>query len=150
MQEKSDCWTQWMKNHTYGQTRNRIDYAADAGEGAARGAGDADRRGRDERGAGRGDRKAGMGQDEPVTTDVYATPPKTMSEAHDAGTPEKGVGEAASGGSHGAAVWTPQVAPGEGCTDRCRTTWHTCRTTCEAKACGICDATYSRCMKGCF
>ena len=28
MQEKSDCWSTWIRSYTNGQTRNRVDYAA--------------------------------------------------------------------------------------------------------------------------
>ncbi len=152
MQEKSDCWTQWLKSHAYGQTRNRVDYAALRAKALR----EAPATPTDEAvmsaapGGGTGRQ---VGQDEPVTTNAFATPPKTMSEGdggHDAGTLEKGVTEAASVVNRAASVWTPQVAPAEECTSRCRATWHTCRTTCVAKACGPCDATYGRCMKGCF
>src|ERR1700733_12543086 len=28
MQQKSDCWSDWMKHYTYGQTRDRVEFAA--------------------------------------------------------------------------------------------------------------------------
>ncbi len=27
MTKKADCWNDWYKNHTYGQTRDRVEYA---------------------------------------------------------------------------------------------------------------------------
>lgn len=27
MPKKADCWNDWSKNHTYGQTRDRVEYA---------------------------------------------------------------------------------------------------------------------------
>jgi hypothetical protein len=152
MQEKSDCWTQWLNGHVYGQTRNRIDYAAMRAkalrEAPATPTDEAVMSAAPGGGTGRP-----IGQDEPVTTNAFATPPKTMSEgdgAHDAGALDKSVGEAASVANRAAAAWTAQAAPSEDCTDRCRATWHACRTACDAKACGSCDATYTRCMKRCF
>jgi hypothetical protein len=152
MQEKTDCWTQWMKSYRYGQTRNRVDYAAmranalqeahvaptdEAVMSAAPGGGIGNT----------------VGVDEPVTTNAFATPPKTMNAGdggHDAGQPEKSVtvpvGVAAAGSTSSSA---PE-APGEGCADSCHTTWQTCRGPCKGHACGACDKSYSRCMKKCF
>lgn len=27
MEKKADCWNDWTRNHTYGQTRDRVEYA---------------------------------------------------------------------------------------------------------------------------
>ena len=153
MQEKTDCWTQWMRAYTYGQTRNRVDYAAmraralqeahaaptdEAMMGAAPGGGTA----------------RVIGQDEPATTNAFATPPKTMSEG-DAGVstspaPPPVVRLVP------VAPFTPaeaasQPTPGDACTARCRATWETCRESCKlAVTCRGCDKAYGKCVQKCF
>jgi hypothetical protein len=149
MQEKTDCWTQWMKSYTYGQTRNRVDYAAmrakalqeahvaptdEAMMSAAPGGGTA----------------RVIGQDEPQTTNAFATPPKTMPE-----------------GDGGADAVAPVVrlvpvapfvprdkssppTPAQACTTTCRTKWDTCRDGCKSVACRACDKSYGSCMQRCF
>jgi hypothetical protein len=152
MQEKTDCWTQWMKSYRYGQTRNRVDYAAmraaalqeahvaptdEAVMSAAPGGGIGNT----------------IGLDEPVTTNPFATPPKTMSDGdggHDAGPVEKAVTVSVTVAATGSTSSAAPSAPGEGCTDSCRTTWQTCRAPCKGHACGACDKKYSSCMKKCF
>jgi hypothetical protein len=152
LQEKSDCWTQWLRSHTYGQTRNRIDYAAMRAKALR----DAPVTPTDEAvmsaapggGVGRP-----VGQDEPVTTNAFATPPKTMGEveaAREAGAPEKAGSEPPAAMSRAVTSPAPETTPAEACTDRCRAAWQRCRPKCKAGACRVCDDTYGRCMKRCF
>jgi len=159
MQEKTECWTQWMKSYTYGQTRNRVDYAAmrakalqeahsaptdEAMMGAAPGGGTARL----------------IGQDEPVTTNAFATPPKTMSDG-DAGAVEQGTSSPPPVVKLvPVAPFTPAndasgaPTPGQACTTACRGTWDTCRDgnrdAGKALATRACDKSYGRCMQKCF
>jgi len=159
MEQKSDCWTQWMKDYTYGQTRNRVDYAAmrakalldvpaiptdEALMSAAPGGG-----------TGRV-----VGHDVPATTNAFAPPPTTMSEA-DAGqqapstplpppeaTPPLEVVHPGLPAQHALAP-PPAPTPRAPCTDRCLAKWQTCKGTCKTGACD-CDTPYGGCMKRCF
>jgi hypothetical protein len=160
MQEKTECWTQWMKSYTYGQTRNRVDYAAmrakalqeahaaptdEAVMGAAPGGGSA----------------APVGVDEPLTTNAFATPPKTMNEI-DGGRPVDAApapvvsakpdakGSSAPTTASSSVDNGPHATPAGVCTDACHAKWSTCRNVCTGRACPTCDSTYSGCMKSCF
>jgi len=154
MQDKTDCWTQWMRSYTYGQTRNRVDYAAmrakalqeahqaptdEAMMGAAPGGGTA----------------RVIGQDEPVTTNAFASPPKTMSEG-DAGAGAPGAPAPPLVRLVPVAPFTPaeaatQPTPGGACTAACRVKWETCRESCKlAMTCRGCDKTYGKCVQRCF
>jgi hypothetical protein len=151
MQAKTDCWTQWMKRYTYGQTRNRVDYAAmrakalqaahsaptdEAMMGAAPGGGT----------------PRVVGADEPVTTNPFATPPKTMSEGDagtDAHTPAPIVRLVPVAPFNPAAPAGPPT-PDQACTNTCRGTWDTCRAACKKVTCRSCDRSYGACMKRCF
>ncbi len=155
MQEKTECWTEWMKRYTYGQTRNRVDYAAmrakalqeahsaptdEAIMGAAPGGGTA----------------RVTGQDEPVTTNAFATPPKTMSDG-DGGVTEGGTSPQPVVKLVPVAPFAPAneasgpPTPGHACTTACRSTWETCRGDGgKALANRTCDKTYGRCMQKCF
>jgi len=137
MTEKTECWTQWMQAYTYGQTRNRIDYAAMRAKALR----DAPVIPTDEAlmsAAPGGGVTRNLTHEEPVTTNAFAPPPKTLGEGD-------------------AAVETPETppppvapqAPREACTDRCHGQWTSCRATCKTK-CGECDSSYGGCMKGCF
>ncbi len=148
MADKTECWTQWMQSYTYGQTRNRVDYAAmraralhdavlptdEALMGAAPGGGTS----------------RSLTHDEPIPTNAFAPPPKTLQDA-DAGV------EAADHAPNTTAVVTavpappPPLQPPRGaCTDRCQGQWQSCRAACTKGHCAECDASYGGCMKGCF
>ncbi len=150
MQEKTDCWTQWMTNYTYGQTRNRVDYAAMRAKALR----DAHAIPTDEAlmgavpGGGIG---RAVGRDEPVTTNAFAPPPKTMAEG-DAGADQPPPATVAPPLAPVAPLVTstPPATPHEGCTDRCRNRWQSCHATCKSARCGECDTFYGGCMKRCF
>jgi hypothetical protein len=156
MQEKTECWTQWTRSYTYGQTRNRIDYA----QARAKSLSEAHLMPTDEAvmGAAPGEGVGRVGRDEPVTTNAFAPPPKTMSDV-DAGTPSATLDETPKKVENGSIVAVtprlplgaivPTVTPREACTDRCKGEWLECRATCKSK-CGACDHTYGGCMKSCF
>jgi hypothetical protein len=156
--EKSDCWTDWMRHYTYGQTRNRVDYAAmrsralqeahfaptdEAVMGAAPGGGDPLR----------------AAPIEPVPTNAFATPPKTLSEG-DGGTmsttPAKMVVAPQSAVPGGAPVVAPAgppappAPPHQLCADECRSTWDGCVSGAAAAVKAVCDRKYAGCMKKCF
>jgi hypothetical protein len=144
MQEKTECWTEWMKHYTYGQTRNRVDYAAMRAKALR----EVHAAPTDEAimGAAPGEATGPVrGHDEPVPTNAFEAPPKTLSEV-DAGKPPVET-PAADGPKH----TTPgPLTPREPCTDRCHSEWQACRVNCKGKECGACDLSYGGCMKRCF
>jgi hypothetical protein len=144
MQDKSECWTEWMKHYTYGQTRNRVDYAAMRAKALR----EVHAAPTDEAimGAAPGEAIGPVrGHDEPVPTNAFEAPPKTLNDV-----------ESAKPRVDSGAVEPPKhqppapMTPREPCTDRCHSEWQTCRGSCKAKECGTCDQSYSGCMKRCF
>ena len=147
LDQKARCWKDWKENHTYGQTRDRVEYAQsryvalnsvpdlptdEAMMHAAPGeVGD------------QGKLTA------PTPTNAFA-PPEAMA-AVDAGT------RAAPPPTITAFVAPPPTPlddagakdmrpPNAACTDDCSRSWHECRSKQEASKC---DGAYDRCVVGC-
>jgi hypothetical protein len=135
LKEKAGCWRDWTKNYTYGQTRDRVEYAAsrhyaltvapnlptdDLLQQAAPGG---------------GFRKRLIAA--PAPTTMFAPPPNTMPDQVDAGVP--------------AAESAPKLRPpGAACADDCDADWKSCHDACAGKACAPCDAAHAACMVTCF
>ncbi|MFO0675695.1 MAG: hypothetical protein U0169_04130 [Polyangiaceae bacterium] len=143
MAKKTECWRDWALHYTYGQTRDRVDYAVaryralsrmpgaptdEAMMAAAPGVGVTDPR-----------------VSAPAPTSAFAPPPNTMQ-----------VGD---GGAQ-APAWDPASTPtadtvtvpppGSDCSVACDTTWKKCSGHCTGEACNACGSTYKKCMRGCF
>lgn len=160
--DKLQCWQDWNRHYSYGQSRDRIGYASarERTLGQALAAG--------EKAVPRGAASESMGTlPQPMT--AYAPPPPTMTFA---GAP----GESTS--SHGAPSGVrepaategatrmvtsslamssvdgaaPMVdAPGASCSGGCGKTWTNCKHECKSGACRTsCDDSYRGCMRGCF
>jgi len=129
MQEKTDCWSQWLQRSRALQEVHSLP-TDEAIMGAAPGGGEGFHR-----------------VNEPSPTSAFTSPPKTMNEddAGHEGPPAMPKVEV----EPPTFVATP-VAPKEECTGTCRATWQTCKTPCKGPACAACDKTYGLCMKGCF
>jgi hypothetical protein len=153
MQDKSDCWRDWTMRYTYGQTRDRVEYAAARYRALSR----APQAPTDEAmmeaapGEGRGTSIAA-----PAPTSAFAPPPKTLTDT-DGGALDKP--NALPGyADGGATVLTPAAAtpsdarpPSSDCGDTCMTSWNGCKDKCRGtKACDACAAFYKKCMKACF
>jgi hypothetical protein len=139
--EKQRCWHDWSQKHTYGQSRDRIDYAL------AR-----------ERALGQTE-----GSDKPVPRGLvfpngtiwapqplsaFLPPPQIMT--RDAGPPD---GER----TRAVASFTertsgpPMAAPGASCGDACAKAWAQCGEPCKLQGCQSgCDERYRVCMRSCF
>jgi hypothetical protein len=109
------CWATWLDDYTYGQPRDRIDYARRRAKSLANG---------NERPALKFDER---NPDErqfylvvPGPTSVHAPPPPVATVWKD--------GEN-DGGS--LAKTTADAPPAEGCADACRTTWKVCGDACS-------------------
>jgi hypothetical protein len=160
--DKLQCWQDWNRHHSYGQSRDRISYAVarERTLGQALAAG--------EKAVPRGAAGESAGTlPQPMT--AYAPPPPTM-------TPASAPGESA--GDHGGRSGvrepaategatrvatsslamssvdgaTPMVdAPGASCSGGCGKTWANCKHQCPSGNCRTsCDEQYRGCMKGCF
>ena len=158
MQEKTDCWSQWVSRYTYGQTRARADYATmrasalqevhalptdEAVMGAAPGGGTPGSR----------------AVNEPAPTSAFVSPPTTIAEV-DSGfvrpvAPSMSTSPATARPASPPVTGLPPpppaaVPPKDDCVGACRLQWQTCKGACKAIACDKCDKSYGTCVKACF
>jgi len=152
VQAKKDCWRDWLKGYTYGQSRDRVEYG--------------------------GTRYSQLSLDPtlpseetqskravaaPVPTSAFAPPPNVMGDGH-AEHPSDSVQQRSeiragdvkpadyrpSGEVAGSPVSSVSRAPGADCADTCGQKWTACRSSCKEGACGTCDQAYRACMPTCF
>jgi hypothetical protein len=136
------CWKEWLALYTYGQPRDRIEYARRRAHAFA--AGDLDRPKLDI-----GDSKKAETRQfylvVPAPTSAHAPPPPIATRWY---------GDA--GAAPAAPVAALASAPGDKCGNDCRGTYATCARPCDADAskpdpgCKACDPDYKTCMKRCF
>ncbi|HEY8087833.1 MAG TPA: hypothetical protein VIF09_08310 [Polyangiaceae bacterium] len=136
------CWREWLHNYTYGQSRDRVEYAAarfselsldptlpsvDTPTHVHRPQNNA----------------------APLPTSAFAPPPNLAGEstpALAATTPPPATAAATSPRAVAAAAH----APGEQCTIACAERWSGCRKDCKDGACDACDGSYRACVPACF
>jgi hypothetical protein len=151
MGQKGECWHNWIGHYTYGQTRDRVEYAAarDRALNLAHQAPTDEALMAAAPGEGRSGSIAA-----PAPTSAFAPPPKTLAEDDDAGTADAALPGYVDAGTGKASVFeAPTVAPpGQACSTKCDAAWTGCRDRCDAGARCIdaCAATYKKCMRGCF
>ncbi|MFO0593510.1 MAG: hypothetical protein U0441_38570 [Polyangiaceae bacterium] len=126
------CWDEWVKYYTFGQTRDRVEYA----------------RRRQRELSGESDFQETSAPSVvaqravPEPTNVLAPPPMMFG---DAGAPADAAPPDASA--------KPEDAepPAAACAAQCRDAWTPCKQACTTAACEkTCEKTYKRCMKKCF
>lgn len=132
---RKSCWGEWGKYYTFGQTRDRVEYA----------------RKRQKQLSGSSNFDEGSWSPDavaqravPETTTVLAPPPMMI--LTDAGRDGEGDAEAAP-------TSKPEVMepPAAACAAQCRETWAGAKRACTNAACEKTAATsYRRCMKRCF
>ena len=139
------CWKEWLGMYTYGQPRDRIEYARRRAQAFA--SGDINRPSLD---IGEDSAKKGEARQfylvVPSPTSVHAPPPPIATRWYaDAGTPPAPT------------VTTEQLeAPADQCIAGCRGTRSECEGACISDAgtplpgCTACDSKYKSCMKRCF
>jgi hypothetical protein len=132
------CWKQWLTSYTYGQPRDRIEYARRRTRAFA--SGDLARptlaTGTQER-----PQRREFYLVVPEPTSAHAPPPPTATPVYsDAGPPPM-----------------PSArAPGANCAADCTSSWQSCGAACgpgggtSEAACKSCEPDYKRCMKRCF
>ncbi len=133
------CWTSWLDRYTYGQPRDRIEYARRRVRSFA--AGDANRPAL----------VLGQAQHEetrqfylvvPAPTSVHAPPPPIATRLNVAAPPPA------------APSAEPKNAPGAECEASCKSAFASCNQACDpaakSAACKSCDPDYKKCMARCF
>jgi hypothetical protein len=135
------CWKQWLTSYTYGQPRDRIEYArrrvrAFAGGDVTRPTLLTGSENRPQR------REFYLVSPEP--TSAHAPPPPVATPVYtDAGVPA-------------ASATSTTRAPGASCAADCTSSWQSCGAACgpdggaSEAICKSCEPDYKRCMKRCF
>jgi hypothetical protein len=122
------CWRDWLRGYTYGQSRDRVEYAAtrlsQLSLESTMARGDLPR--------GPAPVSDGTSAAAPMPTNAFVPPPNV---APTAGT-QPGPSAA--------------IAPGSECAEACVSRWRVCREPCKDKACALCDRTYRACASACF
>jgi hypothetical protein len=140
------CWREWTERYTYGQTRDRLDYARRRIGTLA--SGDPRRPEMLSKDAS----ASNLVAEAPVPTSVHAPPPPlakpVLVPVADAGAPQPDA-------SRAAVVEAGPAPPGADCTPGCEKAWQACYTRCNPDAgkkstCGACKADYSVCLQRCL
>jgi len=134
------CWREWLHSYTYGQSRDRVEYAATRFSELSL---DPTLPGEDTQT--RPKRTHSMVA--PLPTSAFAPPPNLGADHGDgpASPPQTVAG--ATGPPRPVVV---AQAPGEQCTAACAERWNGCRKGCTDGACTACDRSYKECVPGCF
>ena len=149
LREKAECWRDWTRNYTYGQTRDRVEYAAARRDALFAIASNPTDEMLVEGAPGGGFRKRVISA--PSPTSVFAPPPTTMAEIDDGGTRSQELPGLSDAGAAG------PPPPAAACTDSCSQGWKACHGGCEdagaagvSGSCTACRDGYTRCMAACF
>jgi hypothetical protein len=135
------CWREWLHSYTYGQSRDRVEYAASRFSELSL----------DPTALPREDTPSGPKRVHsmvaPLPTSAFAPPPNLGA--------EHGEGPATPPPTYAASSGPPRPvvvaqAPGEQCTAACAERWNGCRKGCTDGACDACDRAYKACVPGCF
>jgi hypothetical protein len=137
---KKECWRDWLHGYTYGQSRDRVEYAATRFSELSLDP----TLPSEERDAPKRVHPGAV----PVPTNAFAPPP-IVAEKPVASAAVPAVGAAASVSKPGPAVAAGH-APGEECAEGCAGYWKSCRAGCKDGACDQCDKAYKLCVPGCF
>jgi hypothetical protein len=160
MHDKATCWRDWSERYTYGQTKDRINYATARYVALA----DAPNAPTDE-----ALMMAAPGETRrstitaPTPTNAFAPPPKVLEPTEARSAPiirpasDVPVFSADAGASTGAAATVPASLPASICVDGCGGTFQKCNGACDsdggvakATSCQACLKTYRTCMRDCF
>ena len=128
-----ECWRAWLRGYTYGQSRDRVEYAAARYAQLSLGPSLAS-----EEGEGAGPPRRPPIVASPVPTNAFAPPPRLA------------VSVQPDGGALSSSQEAMLRAPGAECSDGCSSRWTRCREGCKDQGCDDCDTTYRACMPACF
>jgi hypothetical protein len=151
VEAKKDCWREWLRGYTYGQSNDRVEYAATRfsqlsldptlpSEDVADGGG-----------ASRRPHKTdSVALAAPAPTSAFAPPPNMSAvDGHDPPPPVTTGGDGGKG-AHGAKDgMKPGGAPGAECLSACEARWSGCANGCKDATCEACDKGYRSCVTTC-
>ncbi|MDP9034962.1 MAG: hypothetical protein M3O50_09145 [Myxococcota bacterium] len=136
---KRTCWREWLHGYTYGQSRDRVEYAAKRfGQLSL-------------------DVTPGLTVQPhtvaaPMPTNAFAPPPnvadgRSAPETAQSAPPDAGASEP----PPSTVAARPAVrAPGAQCTEGCAQLWSTCHGHCKDQGCELCNGQYRTCVPACF
>jgi hypothetical protein len=138
IEEKKECWRDWLRGYTYGQSNDRVEYAAT--------------------------RFSQLSLDPTLPTEEVRTPHKEHTLAAPLPTsafaPPPNINEVEAKDPPDASVAPPEPhpvkaqqlapAPGAECVKICDERWDACHAGCKDKPCEACDKAYRQCMPACF
>jgi hypothetical protein len=137
------CWADWIHSFTYGQSRDRIDYATRRERALAQAQSNGESAPPASAAA---DPARTRGVSSPIPTSALAPPPPTVSQ--DAGTNAATSPALALTASNDG---TRRAAPGALCAGSCGQGWIECGQGCKVVGCQSgCDNRYRNCMRACF
>jgi hypothetical protein len=140
---QKDCWRVYLKEFTYGQPRDHVEWAAARYSELS-----LDQTLPSEDTAVRPHRKADVTA--PLPTSAFAPPPNLAGDGVVAAAAAQAVQPVTAGATGPRPPATGSMAPGEQCTDACAQRWTACRKGCTDGACTACDGAYKACVPGCF
>jgi hypothetical protein len=164
--DKGNCWRDWMQNYTFGQTRDRVEYAAVRQRALSR-----DAMPTDEAMMAAAPGQGAHSVATPAPTSAFAPPPKTMGDADPRGSPAPTLASSVPAPAGSVVFVTPSQPlppkagaaappPGADCQDACDRAWQSCGANPDkadkpgakpdANHEGPCGKTYRACMRGCF
>jgi hypothetical protein len=151
VEPQKGCWRDWLHNYTYGQSRDRVEYAAARFSELS-----LDQSLPSVDTSTRPHRSHGLAA--PLPTNAFAPPPNLAAESSTSAVnvvaPATATATAtavpAIAGATGPRVAVNVRAPAEQCTTACAERWTSCRKACADHACDACDGAYRTCVPGCF
>jgi hypothetical protein len=150
VEAKKDCWREWLRGYTYGQSNDRVEYAATRFSQLSL---DPTLPSEDVADAGGGPRRPRKADSialaAPTPTSAFAPPPNMSAvDGHDPPAPV--VAGDGGRGSHGAKDgMRPPGAPGAECLSACEGRWSGCANGCKDATCEACDKGYRSCVTAC-
>jgi hypothetical protein len=133
---KKQCWREWLHGYTYGQSGDRIEYAAARFSELSLDP----TLPKVESVEARPMRRSAS----PVPTNAFAPPPNVAEHAlADAAAPVSAV-------TADAVREVVTRAPGSECAEGCARGWRSCHESCTDGACDACDRDYRACVPACF
>jgi hypothetical protein len=134
---KEECWREWLHGYTYGQSRDRVEYAATRFSELSLDPTLPQEEARSAR-----VRPSSRSVAAPVPTNAFAPPPNMIDHR-----PPPVTSVASDPPPDPPAAIR---APGADCADTCAHQWSSCHEGCRDSACDGCDRSYRACVRPCF
>jgi len=134
--QRTACWKLWLDAYTYGQPRDRIDYARRRLHSL-------------ENGNGAQPELKVAGEHRPESRQFYLVMPGPTS-VHAPPPPIATVEQPAPNAKTAATTAAAERPPADGCAADCREEWESCCSADAGAGCEPCQKKYTACMRGCF